>query len=197
MKNKIIKITLAQIIMWAAACLADIICYANQDSFFIQCIFYFTVPIFLLVKYPMLWSSVYVYDKKDRLIKWIVQYGISLVIWWLETYCFVNMIEGLVEADRFIIHKQGFLVTLIYWWWALLAVVIPAIAVTMHILTTVIKCLKKYQAIHYIVNLLLTAAVIVLIILGMIAYVAWIYFAAAILVVFAGFYFNWCYYKVQ
>lgn len=184
MIRKIIKITVGQIIMWVAVWLADIIQTFSND--FIGFVCFFIAPVCLLVKYALTWMSVHSCDKKDRLLKWIVQYVIFLGIWWLETY-----VIG-ITPDR------GFLAGIKYGWWAMLAVILVTIAVIMHILCTVIKRFSKYEIIHKVINVLLGIGMVVFIFWGEAdAKRGWDFFAVAILAGFACFFFNWCYYKVQ
>ena len=196
MINKIIKITVGQIIMWVLACLADMIQYSGNN--FIQWVCFLIVPVCLLVKYAVMWMSIHSPDKKDRLLKWIVQYVIFLGIWWLETYVFVTESAKLIEVDKWITRKEGFLPGLIYGVWALLAVILVTVAVIMHVLCTVIKRFSKYEIIHKVINVLLGIGMVVFVFWGEAdAKRGWDFFAAAILAGFACFFFNWCYYKVQ
>lgn len=198
MINKIIKITIAQIMMWAAACLVDVIQFSANA--FIQTICFFIAPLFILVGYFIMWTAIHSFDKKDGvLLKWIAQYVIFLVVWWLETYGFVIGSDKLIEADKWITPKEGFLPGLIYGWWGLLVVTLVTVAVIMHILCTVIKCFNNYEILHKIINGLLEIGMIVLVIFGETAVSdkGWGFFAVAILAGFACFFFNWCYYKVQ
>lgn len=191
MINKIIKITAGQIIIWGLACLADMISYAGNG--FIQLICIFIVPVCLLVKYVMMWVSMHSYDKKVRLLKWIVQYVIFLAVWLLETYCIVATISKLIETDKWITRNTNLLQNLIYGWWGVLAAIIPAIAVLMHILSIMIKRFNKYQVMQNVVSILLVICVAVAGYFGMNdKYVAERYYASAILVGFACFFFNWC-----
>lgn len=198
MIKKIVKLSIGQVIMWAVACLADVTQYSANA--FIQCICFFIVPVCLLVGYSIMWMKIHSFNKKDGgLLKWIVQYVIFLGIWWLETYVFVMEIDKLIEADKWITPKEGFLPGLIYGWWGLLVVTLVTVAVIMHVLCTVIKCSNNYEIIHKIINGLLGVGVIVLVIFGetSVQDKGWEYFAVAILAGFASFFFNWCYYKVQ
>lgn len=194
MINKIIKITIAQIIMWGLACLVDIVQYSAND--YIQYICVFIIPICLLVKYGLVWVSMHSYEK-NKLIKWITQYIMFLMIWWLETYLIVLVIDRLIEADKWITRKEGFLPGIIYVGWGMFAAIIPTIIVLMHILSTVIKCFNRYQFLQKGFNILLGICVVVAVYFGMTTYAETKYYTIAILVGFAGFFFNWCYYKVK
>ncbi len=194
MISKIIKITVAQIIMWGLACLADMVQYSAND--FIQYICAFIVPMCLLVSYGLIWVSMHSYEK-NKMIKWIAQYIMFLVIWWLETYLIVLVIDRFIEADKWITRKEGFLPGIIYVGWGMFAAIIPAIIVLMHILSTVIKYFNKHQFIQKCFNILFGICVIVVVYFGMTTYAETIYYTIAILIGFACFFFNWCYYKVQ
>lgn len=192
MINKIIKITIAQIIMWGLACLADVVQYSAND--FIQYICAFIVPICLLVNYGLIWVSMHSYEK-NKMIKWIAQYIMFLMIWWLETYLIVIVIDRLIEADKWITRKEGFLPGIIYWGWGLFAVIIPTVIILMHILSTVIKRFNRYQFLQKGFNILLGICVVVAVYFGMTTYAETKYYTIAILAGFACFFFNWCYFR--
>lgn len=197
MTKKIIKLSIAQIIMWAVACLADMVSYAG--NVFVQCLCLFVVPVCLLVKYATMWFSIHSIDKKERLLKWIIRYIIFLSVWWLETYFIMMTISKLIETDKWITRNTSLLQNLIYGWWGLLALSVVTVAVLMHILSTLIRRFCKYKIIHKVINVLFVIGLIVFALLGEVAVYdeGLKYFESAIIAAVACFFFNWCYYKVQ
>ena len=127
MINKTIKITIAQITMWVAACLADAIQCHCLDNRFMDSVCLFILPICLMIGYTLMWWSNNSYNKGQRLIKRMFWQGICLSIWWLETYLFLILICKLIEMDKWIVHNPGFIPWGLYFYWALLAAIIPVV----------------------------------------------------------------------
>lgn len=196
MINKILKITIAQIIMWVLACLADAV-YCLLNNYFMENVCYFILPICLLIEYILIWWSNYSNNKQIKCFKKLFQNGVYLVLWCLETYFLLDFISGLIARKKWIINNQSFLPWGIYFYWALFAIIIPIIAVIMRLLCTLIKHFNQKKIIHNVFNVLIGMGIGVSVYIGITTYAAWEYFAVAILAAIACFFFNWCYYKVQ
>ncbi len=196
MIKKIVTLSIGQIIMWGLACLADAI-YCSQNNYFIENVSFFIMPMCLMVGYILIWWSSYSNNKQLKWLKKLVQNGIYLILWCLETYLLLEFISDLIARKKWIINNQSFLPWGIYFFWALFAIIVPIIAVSMQLLCTVIKHLNQEKIIHNVFNILIGMGISTLVYLGVVTYAAWEYFAVAIIAAIACFFFNWCYYKVQ
>lgn len=197
MIKKIVKLSIGQIIMWGAACLADAIYQRQMDNEFSGIIFLFLIPVCILGIYSMMWMSINLYNKDKKLYKWIFQCGVYLIIWWLEIIISMRLFIWAYKMNKWIIPQRGWIEGITYLMWSILAAIIPVTAIIMHILNNVIKSFKQHGIIHSVINILFGMCIASAVYFGMTVYAAWEYYEVAILVAGACFFFNWCYYKVQ
>lgn len=203
MKNKIIKMTLAQITMWVIVCVLDCIyCLVKGNEYRIikgnEILVFFGVMILLmlfLMKYAVTWLNNHGFDKETGVFKWITQYIIWLGIWILETVVFGGVTECLLYAGQWIIPQLWDAGRSMYRYMFLLGTVVMTVAIVMHILSAIVKLIDKNNILHQIINYLFATGIVTGLYLWRTGYNGDWKLIAAIIIADMCFFYNYCHYK--
>ena len=201
MNNKIVKngvrLLISQIIMWAFFILVDYISILLEESNeYLQMFTFLVPPVVILIWMSLKGVNERYILKSCKLPLRILYICLCTVIWCAGTWLVVILLCEAISAGKWNIVWGGELAGIEYVALAILGIVIPAIAAIMYLFFVICVGFPKYKArIHIVINTFLG----VLLLRGVTIVFADIHSAFSILlpIVWAGFYYNFCYYKKQ